>query len=363
MFIVDAHLDLAYNALGYGRNPRQPLAHIRATEKRDPHRGQATVSFEAMQKGGVSLCFGTLFVSPASRKNASFTTDIIYHDAQEAHKLAMDQLDYYHRLADEDERIRLVGTLADLEAVVASHTIPNLPEVGNLREADKRLIGIVPLMEGADPIRQPEEVEYWYERGLRLIGLAWDDTCYADGDWQAKRGLTDDGRFLLEIMAEYNFILDLTHMSDKAIFEALDRYQGPVIASHSNCRALVPTERQLSDDQIRLVGERGGVIGTVLLNKFLRAGHALGDPKHLVTMDHVVAHIDHVCQVLGSATHVGIGSDLDGGFGREDTPAEMDSIADEPLIAAKLAERGYTETDIANIMGGNWLNLLRRVWD
>ncbi len=349
MFIVDAHLDLAYNALGYGRSPRQPLTHIRATEKRNPHRGQATVAFDAMQKGGIGLCLGTLFVSPASRKNPSFENDIIYHNAQEAHKLAMTQLDYYHRLADEDERIRLVGTLADLEVVVASH-----------QGEEKPLIGIVPLMEGADPIRRPKEVEYWYERGLRAIGLAWDDTRYADGDWNARRGLTDDGRSLLEIMAEYNFILDLTHMSDKAIFEALDRYEGPVIASHSNTRSLVPGDRQLNDDQIHLIGERGGVIGTVLFNKFLRAGQAMGDPKHLVTLDHVVAHIDHVCQVLGSAAHVGIGSDLDGGFGREDIPAEMDSIADEPLIAAKLAGRGYSETDVTNIMGGNWLNLLKR---
>jgi membrane dipeptidase len=352
MFIVDAHLDLAYNALGYGRNPRQPLAHIRATEKRDKNRGQATVSFEAMQKGGVGLCFGTLFVSPANSKNASFTTDIVYRNAQEAHALAMTQLDFYHRLADEDARIRLVGSLADLDAVIASHQAGNNPR-----------IGIVPSMEGADPIRQPEEVEYWYERGLRAIGLAWDDTRYAAGDWQAKGGLTDDGRSLLEIMAHYNFILDLTHMSDKAIFEALDRYEGPIIASHSNARSLVPGDRQLNDDQIRLIGERGGVIGTVLFNKFLRAGQAMGDPKHLVTLDHVVAHIDHVCQVLGSAAHVGIGSDLDGGFGREDIPAEMDSIADESLIAAKLAGHGYSETDVTNIMGGNWLNLLRRVLD
>ena len=355
MFIVDAHLDLAYNALGYGRNPRHTLAHIRAKEGRNRHRGSATVSFDAMQKGGVGLCFGTLFVSPASRHNPAFENDIIYRNAQEAHKWGMDQLDYYHRSADEDARIRLVGNLADLDAVIASH------QTAAVETRQNPLIGILPLMEGADPIREPEEVEYWYERGLRAIGLAWDDTRYADGDWNARRGLTDDGRLLLEIMAEYNFILDLTHMSDKAIHEALDRYAGPIMASHSNARALVPTARQLTDDQIRLIGERGGVIGTVLFNKFLRAGHAMGDPKHRVTLDHVVAHIDHVCQLLGNAAHVGIGSDLDGGFGREDIPAEMDNIADMPLIAAKLRERGYAETDIANIMGGNWLDFLHRV--
>jgi len=355
MFIVDAHLDLAYNALGYGRNPRHTLAHIRAKEGRNRHRGSATVSFDAMQKGGVGLCFGTLFVSPASRHNPAFENDIIYRNAQEAHKWGMDQLDYYHRSADEDARIRLVGNLADLDAVIASH------QTAVVETRQNPLIGILPLMEGADPIREPEEVEYWYERGLRAIGLAWDDTRYADGDWNARRGLTDDGRLLLEIMAEYNFILDLTHMSDKAIHEALDRYAGPIMASHSNARALVPTARQLTDDQIRLIGERGGVIGTVLFNKFLRAGHAMGDPKHRVTLNHVVAHIDYVCQLLGSADHIGIGSDFDGGFGREDIPAEMDNIADMPLIAAKLRERGYAETDIANIMGGNWLDFLHRV--
>ncbi len=362
MFIVDAHLDLAYNALGYGRNPRHPLDRIRAAETPDRHRGQATVSFEAMQKGGVGLCFGTLFVSPAASKKAAFDTPLIYRNQQEAHKQAMTQLDYYHRLADEDERIRLVGSQADLDAVIASHA--GLPEVRNLREVGNApLIGIVPLMEGADPIREPEEAEYWYERGLRLIGLAWDDTRYADGDWNACGSLTDDGRRLLEVMAEYNFILDLTHMSDKAIYEALDRYEGPIIASHSNARALVPGDRQLTDTQIRLIGERDGVMGTVLFNKFLRAGYAMGDPKQQVTLDHVIAHIDHVCQVLGDANHVGIGSDLDGGFGREDIPAEMDSIADLPLIAAKLRQRGYAEADVANIMGGSWLNLLRRVLD
>ncbi|MCP4424228.1 MAG: peptidase M19 [Chloroflexi bacterium] len=357
MFIVDAHLDLAYNALGYDRNPQHPLAHIRATETPNRDRGQATVSFEAMQKGGVGLCFGTLFVFPAGRRNPSFDNRVIYRTAQEAHKQAMDQLDYYHRLSDGDSRILLAGDVAALDAVIASH------QTEAVENRQNPLIGIVPLMEGADPIRQPEEVEYWHERGLRAIGLAWDDTRYADGDWNARRGLTDDGRLLLEIMAEYNFILDLTHMSDKSIHEAIDRYEGPIIASHSNCRVLVPHQRLLTDAQIRLIGERGGVIGTVLFNKFLRRQHAMGDPKQRVTLDYVVAHIDHVCQVLGSADHVGIGSDLDGGFGREDIPAEMDSIADLPLIAGKLRECGYAEADIVNIMGGNWINMLRRVFD
>ena len=196
-----------------------------------------------------------------------------------------------------------------------------------------------------------------------MIGLAWDDTRYAASAWRdSNHGLTKEGRALLEIMNEFRIILDLTHMSEKATLEALDQYEGTVVASHSNSRALVPGERQLSDNQIRAIGERDGVIGTVLYNRFLRAGYKKGDPKELVTLDHVIAHIDHVCQILGDARHVGIGSDMDGGFGSADIPAEIDTAADLPLIAARLLKSGYEESDVAQIMGGNWLNLLRSTW-
>jgi len=161
-------------------------------------------------------------------------------------------------------------------------------------------------------------------------------------------------------MGDLGMILDLTHMSEVATFQALDAYAGPVVATHANARALVPTERQLSDRQIRLIGERDGVIGCVLFNAFLRAGYHKGSGKEQVTLDHVVAHIDHVCQVIGDARHAGIGTDLDGGFGANDIPTPLDSIADLPLIAGALRERGYSEADVAGIMGGNWVELLRR---
>jgi len=162
------------------------------------------------------------------------------------------------------------------------------------------------------------------------------------------------------VMADLGLILDLTHMSEMAALQALDAYAGPVVATHANARALVPTERQLSDQQIRLIGERDGVIGCVLFNAFLRANYRKGDRKALVTLDHIVAHIDHVCQLIGDARHAGIGSDLDGGFGAADIPTPLDSIADLPLIAGALRERGYSEADVAGIMGGNWVALLRR---
>ena len=353
MFIVDAHLDLAYTAVNFNRDLRQPLATVRQHEPNPGPRGITTATFPELQRGGVGLIFGTLFVLPANAPIPGLTDALTYQTQAEAHQQAMTQLDYYHRIADESDYIQLVGDLASLEAVIASHQTKAAPP----------LLGIVPLMEGADPIRDPAEVELWYERGVRLIGPAWDDTRYAAGAWRDGGGLTKDGYHLLERLAEFGFIVDLTHLSEKGSHQVMDRYEGPIVATHSNARALVPGERHLSDEQISRLGqERQGMIGVVLYNRFLKAGHDKGDPKELVTLDHVVDHIDHICQLLGNADHVGIGSDFDGGFGAADIPAEMDSVADLPLLADRLQTRGYTAEQINAIMGGNWLTFLRRAW-
>ena len=354
MFIVDAHLDLAYNALQKKRDPRRRLADIRAAEAPDYKRGIPTVSFSAMRRGGVGLVFATLFNSPANDPFPDGSDeDERYSTPAEAHRLGMQQIDFYRRLVDEDETLRLVTDRATLEEVVASHVATG-PDA-------RPLLGLLLLMEGADHIRAPEETELWRDAGVRVIGPAWDDTRYCDGAWRgSKIGLSADGFRLLDVMGDLGLILDLTHMSEKATLQGLDAYPGPVVATHANARALVPTERQLSDQQIRLIGERDGVIGCVLFNAFLRAGYRKGDSKALVTLDHVVAHIDHVCQLIGDARHAGIGSDLDGGFGAADIPTPLDSIADLGLIAGALRERGYSETDVTGVMGGNWVELLRR---
>jgi membrane dipeptidase len=351
MFIVDAHLDIAYNALQFGRDPLLSVEQIRTLESGAHPHGRATVAFPQLKEAGVGLVFATIFVLPeAAARPDDGQKRMTYHDAQGAHQHGMTQLDYYRRLVDvEENQLRLVVDRSSLDEVLASY-----------QESDQPLLGMVPLMEGADSIRQPEELELWVEKGLRIIGLAWDDTRYADGAWRgSRRRLTKEGQELLEVMNEFPLILDLSHMSEKASLEALDQYEGSVIASHSNSRVLVPGERQLSDTQIRALGERGGVMGTVMANGFLRAGHKKGDPKELVTLDHVLAHIDHVCQLLGDARHVGLGTDMDGGFGIDDMPAEIDSVVDLPLIAMKLLDAGYEEADVAQIMGGNWLDLLR----
>ncbi|MFO7664212.1 MAG: membrane dipeptidase [Chloroflexota bacterium] len=352
MFIVDAHLDLAYNALNKNRDPRRKLAELRAAEAPAYKRGIPTVSFSAIRRGGVGLTFATLFSSPADNPFPDNSEeDEAYVTPDEAHRLGMKQVDYYRRLVDEDESLRLVTGTAGLEEVLAG------------QGGETPLLGLVLLMEGADHIRVPKETELWVEQGVRIIGPAWDDTQYCCGAWRgSKEGLTKAGYALLDVMADLGLILDLTHMNEVATFQALDHYQGPVVATHSNARALVPGERQLSDTQIRHIGEREGVIGVVLYNAFLLAGWRKGRAKDLVTLDHIVAHIDHICQTIGDARHAGIGSDLDGGFGAADIPAELDSIADLPLIAGALREKGYDEDDIAGIMGLNWVNLLRRVW-
>ncbi len=354
MFIVDAHLDLAYNALNKGRDPRRKLAEIRAAEAPDFARGIPTVSFPAMRRAGVGLVFGTIFNTPLNDPFPDGSDeDEKYATAEQAHALGLKQIDFYRRVVDEDETLRLVTDTATLEEVVASHAATG--------EDARPLLGLLLLMEGADHIRTPDETEFWYDAGVRVIGPAWDDTRYCAGAWRdSKQGLSADGYALLGAMGDLGMILDLTHMSEVATFQALDAYAGPLVATHANARALVPTERQLSDRQIRLIGERDGVIGCVLFNAFLRAGYRKGSGKEQVTLDHVVAHIDHVCQVIGDARHAGIGSDLDGGFGANDIPTPLDSIADLPLIAGALRERGYSEADVTGILGGNWVELLRR---
>ncbi|TET49782.1 MAG: peptidase M19, partial [Anaerolineales bacterium] len=270
-----------------------------------------------------------------------------YGTAEEAHTLGQAQLDYYHRLADESPRVRLISSHGDLEETL--HTW----------EGENPQVGILPILEGADPIREPAEAEMWFERGLRGIGLAWRaGSRYAGGDGQPGR-LTDSGRELLEVMANLGLMLDVSHLAEESLQEALDRFAGPIIASHSNPRARVEGPRQLSDEMIRRLAERGAVMGIVPFNPFLKNGWRKGDPRDGITAATVAGAIDHVCQVVGDDLHVGLGSDFDGGFGAESAPAGFDTIADLQRLGDALSEMGYGEEQIAAVLAGNWLRLLR----
>jgi membrane dipeptidase len=355
--IVDAHQDLAWNALTFGRDYTRSALATRQAEQNSltPARnGHTLLGLNEYLLGRIAVVFGTLYASPARRSLGDWDV-LSYADAQEAHRRYAEQLDYYERLTDEHPQFRLIRTRADLESVLGAW---------QSSEVTERRVGLVSLMEGADGIREPKEAEWWKERGVRIVGLAWAGTRYAGGTGEPGP-LTPEGRKLLDVMADLGLILDLSHASDESFFEALDRFEGTVIASHSNPRARLQgtprPERMLSDEMIQRLAERRGVIGVVPYNRFLKAGWQPTEGKQAVTLDAVTAMIDHVCQVTGSAAHVGIGSDFDGGFGVDSTPAEIDTVADLQKIGERLSERlGYAQADIAAIMGLNWVEILRR---
>ena len=354
LLIVDAHQDLAYNAVTLGRDYRRSALETRAREKSEraqAENGNCMIGLPELLAGRVAIVFGTIFTMPAHR--AMFRRDIVYGDAQTAHTQGMAQLDVYHRWADEESQIALVGSLADLDAVLATWQTRASP-------ADARQVGIVPLIEGADPIREPAELELWVERGVRIVGPSWAGSRYAGGTGEPGP-LTDLGHELLALMPELGVGLDLSHMAERAALQALERFEGVLMASHSNPQALVPGDRHLSDALIRGIAEREGVIGIVPFNMFLRAGWRPGDRKEQVTLTDVVRAIDYVCQRVGNADHVALGTDFDGGFGSESTPAEIDTVADLSKIATALDEHGFERDHVAAIMGGNWLRLLRRL--
>ena len=349
MIIVDAHEDIAFNWLAGGRDWRRGALTIRREEagREDKLRsGLASTGLPEALAGKVALICATLFSAPRSRHSALWDS-LCYSDAQEAWSLASRQLDYYERIADEHAQVSLVRDQAELEQVLATWQ-EGRPEA-------ERQVGLMLLMENADPIVEPEQFEEWYGRGLRMVGPAWTASRYCGGTGQPGP-LTDEGHALLEIMAEYGALLDLSHMAEEACRESLDRYEGPLIASHSNPRRFCDTDRHLPDDLIRGLAEREGVMGVVLYNRFL--SHDWSGPQRL-ELDVVLQVIDHVCQLTGSAAHVGIGSDLDGGFGAESAPQGIETVADLGVIGSGLAKRGYEPEDIAAIMGGNMLRRLR----
>ncbi len=352
--IVDGHLDIAWNYLNNERHFPQSALAGRAQERGSAvaqNYGARMVGLPECLLGRVALLVGTIFVSPTS--SAFFADEkVLYDTPEEATRWGRRQLDYYHRLADEHEKIALVRTQADLDAVLTTWA------EGTTLTGHH--VGIIVGMEGADPIQSPTHVEEWYARGLRVLGPAWTGTRYSGGT-RAPGPLTALGRELLDVMAQFGMVLDLAHMAPEAALEALDRYEGPLFASHANPLKFRPeaTTRSLSDEVIRRIAERGGAIGIVPFNLFLVRGWRPGDRKDAATWQTVVAAIDHVCQLTGSAQHVGLGSDFDGGFGAESAPVGLDTIADLLSIGEQLRLHGYAPEDVAAILGGNFLRILR----
>ncbi len=343
--IVDSHLDLAENVTLFGRDLTLSAAQIRVLEKRTTR--QATVSLPELERGSIAVAIATVtagFLAKDVGEDFEPST-ALYSTPEEAEAQALTQIRLYESWEIQG-RVRLIKSANDLE-----HHL-------QLWQNDGKL-GLIMLMEGADPIVQVRDLPGWWQRGLRMIGLTFGDTKYGigveGGSTTFKQGgLTIEGVDLLEHMAELGFIWDISHLAEEGIWQGLDLKYSRVCASHANAQALTPTDRHLSDEVIRAIAERDGVIGLVLYNGFLepRWRH---DKTILVTLDeHVRRHAEYIAN-LSDWKHVGIGSDLDGGLGLEESPLEINTVADlykvGAIVPAEVRE---------GVLSSNWMSFLRR---
>ena len=349
MLIVDAQQNIAFNAQQAGRDFTRW-----AWRQRDADAGRqplpAATSLRDNLLGRVGVVFAGIAViserSPALQSWQRYT----YRTAVDAQALARWQLDYYRRLADDHDNIRLILTQGDLSAVLESWA----PE----KTIGDRLQGLVVSMKGAEAIAEPLQCEDWLAGGVRVIAPAWGPTRYTaaaagDGD------LSLLGYELLEVLAGFNVLLDIAGMSERGAASALARYEGALIASHANPRYFHDSPRCLSDEQIRRLAERGGVMGIMMYNRYLRKDWHPSDPKRRVTISHWVDAVDYVCQLTGSVAHVGLGSNIDGGYSYSSLPDEIDTSSDFWLLRTALLDRGFASDEVAAILGGNMLRKLR----
>lgn len=348
--IFDAHLDLAMNALDWNRDLRWPLDEIRRAERHlldRPDRGRGTVSFPEMRKGGVGICVATQIARYAKPGNPLPG----WRSPEQAWAHTQAQLAWYREMERVGELVQITDR-SSLEKRLADDS-PTAP------------LGYILSLEGADSLVTLGHLERAYAYGLRAVGPAhYGPGTYAQGT-AASGGLGGRGRELLREMDNLGLILDVTHLCDESFWQALDHFSGPVWASHHNCRALVPGDRQLSDDQIRALIERGAVIGGALDAWMLVPGWTRGftTPQNSgLILNDLLDHFDHVCQLAGNANHIGIGTDLDGGFGYEQTPQDLTSIADLATLPTLLERRGFAPDDIDGVMSGNFLRFLKTAW-
>lgn len=355
--IVDAHADIAYNMLEYTRDYMRTVQETRQLESKTntvKENGDTLISWHEYQQGQVGIIFSTLFAPPLRSRTHGHEKQI-YKNFDEAYKLYKKQLDVYHRMTDSmPDKFRIIASKHDLNLIL-DHWNSSSPE---------HPVGMVILMEGAEAIRDVSELEEWHHLGVRLIGPAWIGTRYCGG-WKEPGPLTADGKKLLSAMLDFNFVLDLSHMDERAAVEALDIYEGSIVGTHANCAALMPnanTNRHFTDRIIEGIIEHDGVIGVVPFNTYLKVGWSRdkGHSRSEVPLQVVANHIDHVCQIAGNSNHVGIGSDFDGGFGLQSVPPEIETVADLQKLAPLLSARGYNQTDIENILGNNWITRLKR---
>lgn len=355
MFTIDAHLDLSMNALEWNRDLTQSVQAINArehglTDKTD--RGNATVSLPALRAGNIGLVVATQiarYVAPGNPLPG-------WHSPAQAWAQTQGQLAWYRAMEDAGEMVQIIdrtGLDSHLDRWMGQGPTADLP------------VGYILSLEGADSIVDLSYLEKSYASGLRALGPAhYGPGRYAQGT-DATGFMGTKGRELLKLMESLNIILDATHLCDDSFWEALDHFHGPVWASHNNCRALVNHNRQFSDDQIKALIDRGSVIGGALDAWMMVPGWIRGksQPKEMdCDLEKVIDHMDHICQIAGNANHIGIGSDLDGAYGREQSPYDLETITDLGRIPEMLHRRGYSTEEIHLVMHGNWIRFLRKAW-
>jgi len=355
MFIIDAHLDLSMNALEWNRDLTKNIADINEREAGltdKPDRSNGTVSLPELRKGNIGLVVATQiarYVAPDNHLPG-------WHSPEQAWAQTQGQLAWYKAMEDAGEMFQ-VNNLESLEQ--------HLELWNDGRVNDKKPVGYILSLEGADSLVTVGHLEKAWQNGLRAVGPAhYGPGRYAQGT-NATGKMTAIGRELLKEMERLNVILDATHLCDDSFWDALSRFGGPIWASHNNCRSLVNHNRQYSDEQIKELIKRDAVIGGALDAWMMVPGWERGISKPETmncSLEVMIDHIDHICQLAGNTNHVGIGSDLDGAFGKEQCPYDLETIADLQKIPALFKKRGYTDTDVENLMHGNWLRFLRKAW-
>ena len=349
--LIDAHLDLAWNAMYYNRDLLASVVEVRAAEQGqtdEPGRGRCTLTFPELRRARVAVCVATLMArsgpdplpKPDTRRVA-----LDYTTQAAAHGHARGQLAYY-RLLEAQGHLRFLRTRGELAAHFAAWQLA----------PDTTPLGVILSMEGADPIVNPQQVAAWWGEGLRAVGPSH----YRRGQYAFGTGtdgpLSARGVELLKEFMRVGMILDVTHLSDQSFAHAMEIYEGPLLASHHNCRALVPGDRQLTDAQIKTIIARGGVIGAPFDAWMMVPGWQRGvTSPQVVGIEAAADHMDHICQLAGNARHCGFGTDLDGGYGTEQTPRDLDTISDIHRLEEILARRGYSAVDIDGIFFSNWL--------
>ncbi|NQV74696.1 MAG: membrane dipeptidase [Bacteroidetes bacterium] len=356
VFIFDCHLDLAMNAIEWNRDLKKTVYQIRSreegmTDKLD--RAKGVVALPELRKGNIGLVVATQI----ARYVESGSALPGWNSPEIAWGISQAQLAWYRSMEDQGEMVQITN-LEQMEKHLALWFDKSLPD-------HAKPVGYILSLEGADSFVNISYLEKAYAYGLRACGPAH----YGPGRYAAGTGMTDgltaQGKELVKEMDNLNMILDVTHLTDKGFEEALSIFKGPVWASHHNCRALVDHQRQLTTDQIKVLVERDAVIGGVFDTWMLTDNWVRGvdDPKERgINLEKVVDHYDHICQIAGNSNHIAIGSDLDGAYGKEQSPYDLEDIADLQNLKAILSRRGYSSADIEHIFHKNWLRFLRKAW-